>query len=121
MVWGAKVAATQLTNITAEQFFDSTPQLNPREMAHVQVSVDFPAGPTDNAIVAVYGTLDDATEDWDEIPLMEFTIDNSEDTSDVSFTVGPGLYKIRVGVRRDGGTDTLTSADMSHRVDGVSA
>jgi hypothetical protein len=35
--------------------------LNPRETAHVQVSVDFPASPTDHAIVAVYTTLDDAS------------------------------------------------------------
>jgi hypothetical protein len=53
MAWGSDTAATQLTSITTEQFFDQAPTLNPRETAHVQLSVDFPASPTDHAIVAV--------------------------------------------------------------------
>jgi hypothetical protein len=53
MAWGSDVAATQLTGITTEQFFNQVPTLNPRETAHVQVSVDVPASPTDHAIVAV--------------------------------------------------------------------
>ena len=43
MAWGSDTAATQLTSITTEQFFNQVPTLNPRETAHVQVSVDFPA------------------------------------------------------------------------------
>ena len=62
MAWGSDTAATQLTSITTEQFFDQLPTLNPRETAHVQVSVDFPASPTDHAIIAVYTTLDDTSE-----------------------------------------------------------
>jgi hypothetical protein len=54
MAWGSDTAATQLTGITTEQFFNQVPTLNPRETAHVQVSVDFPSSPTDHAIVAVY-------------------------------------------------------------------
>ena len=68
MAWGSDTAATQLSCITTEQFFDQVPTLNPRETAHVQVSADFPSSPTDHAIVAVYTTLDDASEvegpDW---------------------------------------------------------
>jgi hypothetical protein len=45
MAWGSDTAATQLTGITTEQFFDQAPTLNPRETAHLQVSVDFPASP----------------------------------------------------------------------------
>jgi hypothetical protein len=56
MAWGSDTAATQLTGITTEQFFDQVPTLNPRETAHVQVSVDFPASPTDRAIIAVYNS-----------------------------------------------------------------
>jgi hypothetical protein len=41
----------------------------------VQVSVDFPASPTDHAIVAAYTTLDDTSEVFDLIPMMEFLID----------------------------------------------
>src|SRR5687768_18477318 len=32
-----------------------------------------------------------------------------------------GVYKFRVGVRRSGSTDTITSADLSLRKDGVNA
>ena len=52
MAWGSDTAATQLTAITTEQFFDQVPTLNPRETAHVQASVDYLGSPTDHAIVA---------------------------------------------------------------------
>lgn len=55
------------------------PTLNPRETAHVQVSVDFPSSPTDHAIIAVYTTLDDSSEVWYIIPMMEFLIENAAD------------------------------------------
>jgi hypothetical protein len=113
-------AATQLTGITSEQFFNQVPTLNPRETAHVQVSVDFPASPTDHAIIAVYTTLDDASEVWDLIPMMEFLIENTTDPNRISFLV-TAVYKFRVGVRRSGSTDTITSADLSLRKDGVNA
>ena len=45
MAWGSDTTATQLTSVTAEQFFDQVPTLNPRETAHVQLSVDFPGVP----------------------------------------------------------------------------
>ena len=45
MAWGSDTAATQLSSITTEQFFDQVPTLNPRETAHLQVSVDFPGFP----------------------------------------------------------------------------
>ena len=50
MAWGSDTAATQLSSITTEQFFNQVPTLNPRETAHVQVSVDFPSSPTDDDI-----------------------------------------------------------------------
>ena len=87
MAWGSDTAATQLTGITTEQFFDQVPTLNPRETAHVQVSVDFPGSPTDHAIVAIYTTLDDASEVWDLIPMMEFLIENTTDPNRISFLV----------------------------------
>jgi hypothetical protein len=103
---------------TTEQFFNQVPTLNPRETAHVQVSVDFPASPTDHLLVAVYTTLDDTSEVWDIIPMMEFLIENTTDPNRISFLV-TGVYKFRVGVRRSGSTDTITSADLSYRKDGV--
>ena len=59
--------------------FDGSSWVNPRETAHVQVSVDFPGSPTDHAIIAVYTTLDDTSEVWDLIPMMEFLLENTTD------------------------------------------
>lgn len=120
MAWGSKLSATQLTSITTEQFFSTTPTLGPQETAHVEVEANPPTTPTDDLIVAVYGTLDDSTENWDDTPLMEFVIDKDTDPNKVSFSIS-GIYKFRVGVRRSGTTDTYTSADMSYRLDGVAA
>ena len=63
----------------------------------MQVSVDFPGSPTDHAIIAVYTTLDDSSEVWDLIPMMEFLIENTIDPNRISFLV-TGVYKFRVGV-----------------------
>jgi hypothetical protein len=120
MAWGSDTAATQLMSITSEQFFNQVPTLNPRETAHCQVSIDFPSSPTDHAIVAVYTTLDDTSEVWDLIPMREFLIENTTDPNRISFLV-TGVYKFRVGVWRSGSTDTITSADLSLRKDGVNA
>jgi hypothetical protein len=118
MAWGSDTAATQLISITTEQFFNQVPTLNPRETAHVQVSVDFPSSPTDHLLVAVYTTLDDTSEVWGIIPMMEFLLENTTDPNRITFLV-TAVYKFRVGVRRSGSTDTITSADLSYRKDGV--
>ena len=52
--------------------------------------------------------------------MMEFLIENTTDPNRLSFLV-TGVYKFRVGVRRSGSTDTITSADLSLRKDGVNA
>lgn len=119
MAWGAKTNATQLTNITTEQFFDQTPTLTPGETLHCEVEADFPVSPTDNLVVSVYGTLDAASENWDDTPTLQFEIDNGIDPNKVSFLIS-GVYKFRIGVKRSGTTDTITSADFSFRKDGVS-
>ena len=120
MAWGPKTNATQLTAITTtEKFFDQTPTLNPYEIAHVEVEANPPATPTDNLQVSVYGTLDAATENWDDTPIMQFDIANAPDPNKVSFLVS-GVYKFRVGVVVDGATDTYV-ADMAYRTNGVSA
>ncbi len=119
MAWGSKQSATQLTDITTEQFFDETPQLNPRELCHVVIEYNPVASPNDNLVVSVYGTLDDSSEEWDDTPFRQLEIDKAIDPNQVSFTVG-GVYKFRIGVKRSGTTDTITSADMDYRKDGVS-
>ena len=55
----------------------------------------------------------------DVVPILEFEIDNGSDPSSVSFLVS-GSYRFLVSVRRSGATDTITNADMSYRLDGVS-
>lgn len=119
MAWGNKTNATQLTSITTEQYFDAAITLDPGETAHMDVTANFPTTPTDDAIVSLYGTLDDSSEDWDDTPFLSFAISKDIDPNKVSFVVS-GVYKFRVGVQRSGSTDTLSSADMSYRTDGVS-
>jgi hypothetical protein len=50
--------------------------------------------------------------------MMEFLIENTTNPNRISLVV---TYKFRVGVRRSGSTDTITSADLSLRKDGVNA
>ncbi len=119
MAWGSKTSATQLTSITTEQFFNQTPTLTPGELLHCEVEYNPVGTPTDNLVVSIYGTLDAATENWDDTPIMRFEIDNAIDPNKVSFTLS-GIYKFRIGVKRSGSTDTITSADFSFRRDNVS-
>ena len=51
---------------------------------------------------------------------MECLIENTTDPNCISFLV-TGVYKFRLGVRRSGSTDTITSAELSLREDGVKA
>jgi hypothetical protein len=117
MAWSAKISATQLTAITTEQIFDQAPTLNPRESAHCRVEVDFPASPTDDAVIAVYGSLDGSA--WSATPLMVLVLGKEVDPNSIDFTV-TGVYQFRIGVKRSGSTDTLASADLALRKDGVS-
>lgn len=123
MAWGSTQTATQLTSITTEQFFafggSSALSLNPGESMHFQVDVNFPTSPTDHAIVSVYGTLDDSSENWDDTPALTFSVDKAIDPNAASFIISD-LYRFRVGVKRSGTTDTLTSADAKYRKNGIS-
>lgn len=123
MAWGSETAATQRTSVTTEVDFqfagDENITLNPRERAHVEVDVDFPTTPTDNALVSVYGSIDGGT-DYDDTPIMQIVVDNGTDPNQVSFVV-EGIYSFKITVQRDGSTDTITSADCRYRKDGVSA
>jgi hypothetical protein len=122
MAWVAKNSdATQLTAITeTEQFFDEFPLPNPRELLNCEVEYDPPGTPTDALIVSIYRTLDDSSENWDDIPFMTFTIPNAPDPAKLSFDI-MGTYKFRIGVKMDGSTDVTGVADFSYRSDGVNA
>jgi len=121
MAWGSKVDATQLTNITTEQFFSfggsSNLSLNPGETMHVIVDFNPPGSPTDHLVVSVYGSVDGSN--YDDTAFIQFYIDKATDPNQASFLVS-GLYNFRIGVKRSGTTDTITSADCSYRKDGVS-
>jgi hypothetical protein len=118
MAWGSKVSATQLTTISnTEQLFDVTPTLLPQETAHVAIDLNAVAS-TDNLVVSVYGSIDGTT--WSITPIIAFEIDSATDPNRVDFLI-TGYFQFRVGVESAGSTDDHTSADMSYRLDGVSA
>lgn len=119
MAWGAKVNATQLTGVAGtETAFDVTPQSNPGEAFHVEVQVNS-SGTTDNVIVRFYGTLDDASENWDDVPFLEKTIDATSGNDEKELFIIYGVYKWEARVIRDGSTDTFT-CDLSYRRDNIS-
>ncbi len=111
--FAANQASTQLVTITTEQFFSVTPDLVVDDGCVCQVEVNFPASPTDDAIVAQYAQQNVAH--YDIVPVMEFTIDNANDPSRITFVV-KDLVKFRIGIRRSGTTDTITSADLDTRI-----
>lgn len=117
--WAKTVTATPLTSVTTEQFFDVKPSLNPGERITCEVKIDFPSTPTDDAIVSAYGTLERDADQWDDSPIYRRTVDKGTDPHQLRFTIG-GVPKFRIGVQRDGSTDTITSADFSHQLDNVS-
>jgi hypothetical protein len=89
----------------------------PGESADCQV-VGNSDGTTDNLVVSVYTTLDDATENWDTVPLLSFELDCSDgNDNDISFIIS-GAYKFRLGFVRSGSTDTITT-NAWQRKDGV--
>jgi len=119
MAWGAK---TQI--MTTQAVAPGIPQrstavtLNPGELAHIQVVADFPAGLNDNLQVEVQGTLDDATEKWDDTPIFTFEVDRTvADPGAQSFIVND-LYRFSIVVSIAGATDTII-VDIFYRADGV--
>lgn len=116
MAWGNDTAATQLTAVTTEQFFDVYIAVPINGYVHCQV-IGNSSGNTDNLVIAAYSTLDDSSENWDTVPFFQVELDCTDgNDNDRSFTIHD-VYKFRVGVRREdnGSTDTFT-ADLSYRV-----
>lgn len=113
-VFEPEQTATQLTNITTEQFFDLTPTLDGWDGIVIQIKVTFPAAPTDNLVVSIYGNVK-ATPEWDTLPIMQFEIPKVAGGSNSLSITLTGHYQYRVGVKRSGSTDTIPSADMTFR------
>jgi len=118
--WGAVDSSTQLTTIAdTYQYFDDVITTTPAEVCHLQVDVNY-AGTTDNMEVSIFSTLDDATENWDDTPVISFEMARGSDPEALSIVV-TGLYRFRIGVQSTGATDDHTSADLKYRCDGVDA
>lgn len=117
MAWGNKNQIATSASVAGTELFSSAVTLTPGELAHCEVEANPPATPTDDLLVRVYGTLDAATENWDDTPIFEFAIDKDTDPNKVSFIVS-GLYKFRLGFIRDGTTDTIVT-DAWERSDNV--
>lgn len=116
MAWSAITSATQLTTISDTiQWFDEFVELGFNEIAHVEVEYNPVGSPTDDLTVHVQRTLDDASENWDDVDYLSFLIPNDTDPAKRSFNLEAG-YKYRVGVQSSGTTDDHTSADMSFRI-----
>jgi hypothetical protein len=122
MSYGSLLTSTTLTSITTEQFFSVSGSqliaLEPGEWAAMQVEADFPVTPTDHLIVAIYPTIDGGTT-YANTPDREYIVDKGTDPNRFPFIVS-GYPGFRVGVRRSGATDTITSAILKLKKSGVS-
>lgn len=126
MAWGADTSlGTALTTVdnTTEEFIPPTGgiSLNPRESAHIQLTIDNESGSVTDALECrVYTTLDDTTEEWDETPFMAFTVEPGGIAAEQYSFMLAGCYKFRLGFLSAGATD-LYSVSGQYRKDGVSA
>ena len=123
MAWGsdtdAKVnGSASPQNVTDTELYSDDITLNPGESADVQVTGDS-GGTTDSLKIAVYGTLDDESEVWDTVPMLEVLLDCTSGNKEAVKLVVSGIYKFRIGVIRDGSTDTI-STGIYYRKDGIS-
>jgi hypothetical protein len=118
MSWASKTQIATSLSVAGTEQFSSSFTLSPGESAQVQVKGDFPASPTDDLLIKVYGTLDDSSEEWDKAPLMQFRLSKGTDPNVISFLI-QGFYKARLGFIRSGSTDTITT-DAWIRKDGIS-
>ncbi len=118
MAWSAKTEIEDAAAVAGTELFSDIVSLNPGESALVQV-VGNSGGTTDNLIISVYATLDDAGENWDTVAIYKFELDCTDGAdNDVSFIVS-GLYRFRLGFIRSGSTDTIAT-DADYRSDGIS-
>ena len=118
MAWGSDTQIENAASVAGTELFSDKVSLNPGELAHVQV-IGNSNGTTDSLVISVYSTLDVSSENWDTVPLFQFTLDCTDgNDNDVSFSVS-GVYAFRCGWVRDGSTDTITTNAYA-RVDGVS-
>ncbi len=112
VTWGGDTALTTQTAIdnSTEEFL-GTIDLSAGLLAHIQLEVDneHATTVTDDLLVAIYTTLDAASEVWDDVPFMSFSHTPATVTLErVSFDVS-GVYKFRIGVLSSGATNTYAA------------
>lgn len=125
MAWAGSTTGNS-TNISNTTFTDLPSDgatvlvsLNPREIAHVMVEVNFAATPTDDADVRVLSSVDNGTE-FDTSPIIgPIRIDNGTDPARISFMV-MGVRSFKVQGANTGSTDTHAYVVEVNK-DGVSA
>jgi len=117
MAWGSKTQIENAASVAGTELFSDAVSLNPGELSHVQV-IGNSNGTTDSLVISVYATLDASSENWDTVPLFQFTLDCTDgNDNDISFMIS-GVYKFRLGFVRDGSTDTITTNAYSIK-DGI--
>ena len=109
VLWGSDTALTTQTAIdnSTEEFMGII-DLATALSAHVQLEIDNEDGTTvtDDAIIAIYATLDASTEVFDDNPFMQFRVTPAAVALErLSFVVS-GVYKFRIGALSSGATDT---------------
>jgi len=118
MAWSNKTNIMSAASVAASEQYSSAVSLNPGELAHVEIDANFPASPSDDLTVNVYGDITGGSPDWDDTPLFSQIIDNGTDPNKISLSLS-GLYQFRVGTVRSGSSDTIV-VSINYRKDGVS-
>lgn len=107
MAWGSKTQIMTSASVASTAANSTAVTMTPGELSHVQLIANS-NGTTSNLDIGVYGTLDASTENWDTVPLYQFTLDCTDgNDNDVSFVV-PDIYKWRLTCERANGSDTIT-------------
>lgn len=133
MAWATKGTTTALTlgssyGTVQESAADKEWTLNPGEIAHLILDVDFQASPTEDADIIIQKTVDGTEYESDgEAERLIISAGNREtdDPAERSITIS-GVYGFRIRGRvRDtddtaGGTDTSSTLTVHYRLDGVS-
>lgn len=106
--WSGKTKIADGLSVTDTEVFSDYVTLLPGEIAVVQVKADFPGAPTDDLSVGKYYTLDQASEQSDNVPFESAdTIANTTDPAWKSYLI-KDCYKFRMGFKASGATDTIT-------------
>ena len=117
MGWGNKVQSLTAASVAGTELFSAAVILKPGENSHIQI-IGNSNGTTDNLVIAIYGTLDDSTQNYDTVAMTKIELDCTDgNDNDISIMVS-GVYSYRVGCVRSGASDTITT-NIYYRKDGV--